>query len=226
MAFENLSPSAAIWLDRGVSHILMPECKQNQATPAASAPRYRTEARKTMRQSAPLPANKSAPPTWQPLPSAQWPQQWQEQLACSRKGRIVWTYAQLGADLLAGRTKSEQAPAAARALRSKFLRNVFADLKHPQGTHTFWPAQLADDPIPNPEIFWSGLKELGCRGTIIMDPAFASALMDKPSLRPFIQLKFRTQFVWILPDIDNIGTAEYQGLVNFLKCALQAFARG
>lgn len=89
-------------------------------------------------QSAAPPAGQSQA-SWRPLPPHVWPAPWQERLAATRPGLVLWTYWKLGQDL--GGLQDE-----GHAARRAFFRRLLADLGHPGGTHTFWPACLP--PVP------------------------------------------------------------------------------
>lgn len=72
---------------------------------------------------------------WRPLPPHTWPAPWQQRLAATRPGLVLWTYWKLGQDLEGLRDEGQ-------AARRAFLQRLLADLGHPGGTHTFWPACL------------------------------------------------------------------------------------
>lgn len=230
MAFEYLDPLAAIWRTRGLRHILMPqdigdheterppERSWQQKSPAAAQSRPAPKPTPANAQPENAPAATSV--TWQPIPVKDWPAAWQERLDLSKKGRVAWTYRELGADLSAQASDSEQ-----RRARSLFLRRVLADLRHPAGTHTFWPGQLAISSSLESDIFWSGLKALGCRGVIIMGPEYAATLAGKTMLRPYLRISHRGQFVWILPDINNFPESDYSRMLKSLRKSLEPLVR-
>jgi hypothetical protein len=71
-----------------------------------------------------------------PLPSAaQLPAPWRALLEKTRPAPLVWTYEELGNDLLGN----------ASAERSRCLRALLADLSLPRGSSAFWPLSL---PLP------------------------------------------------------------------------------
>lgn len=80
---------------------------------------------------------------WRPLPPHVWPAPWRERLAATRPGLVLWTYWKLGQDL-------DGPPGEGQDARRAFLRRLLADLGHPGGTHTFWPACLPMAPALRP----------------------------------------------------------------------------
>ncbi|MBQ9452328.1 MAG: hypothetical protein IJU65_03420 [Desulfovibrio sp.] len=172
---------------------------------------------------------------WNPLPAHLWPGPWQERLAQTRPGVILWTYYDLGADICNDQTPGRQE-------RSAFLRQLLRDLGHPAGTHTFWPVCLpsagtatADATTPestggsasNADIFWSGVRCLKARGVVVMGPAAAAAagLRDEP--RPPQQLVYHGHLVWLLWDIDVLlhFDQRYASMLAFLRHAFMPVLR-
>lgn len=71
---------------------------------------------------------------WRPLPPHVWPAPWQERLAATRPGLVLWTYWKLGRDL--GGMRDQE-----HAARRTFLQRLLADLGHP-GRHAHILARL------------------------------------------------------------------------------------
>ena len=174
----------------------------------------------------------SGPASVQHLPPDAWPAAWQQRLAQTRRGRIVWTYRDLGLDLCDARTEGRQE-------RSLFLRQLLRDLGHPPGTHTFWPVCL---PLPqnsatpekekdvymaNAQIFWSGVHCLEARGVVIMGSAAAEAAGLRQKFQPLQQILHNGHFVWMLWDVDTIINLEqrYNSVLAFLKNSLHQLLR-
>ena len=63
---------------------------------------------------------------------ASWPPLWQSVLSRTRPAPLVWTYAELGNDLV--RQSSRE--------RSELLRNLISRLRLPRGSSAFWPVWL------------------------------------------------------------------------------------
>lgn len=71
---------------------------------------------------------------------AEWPDPWRQLIRKTHPAPVIWTYPELGSDLL-GMTD----PASAQ--RSAFLRTLIGSLAMPKGTNAFWPfcfAKTAD----------------------------------------------------------------------------------
>jgi len=169
---------------------------------------------------------------FRPLPFEKWPAIWQEQFHKMKKGFFGWTYWNLGADLLAARngcTSADNEQARARKARGQVMARLLRELGHPAGTHTFWPPylEMSDDATPQPELFWSGLKLLGCRGVIIFGSRAARALIPRPGLHPLQQLREKSFQVWIMKDLSSIehDQAHYARMLILLKETLKKFIR-
>ncbi len=226
MACEYLNPVAAIWLQSGLSHLLQPDGIEQEK---AATVEVRPVPQRGPRDSSPAPEvtspKENRKEDWRPLPVEDWPEPWRELYARTKKGRIAWTYAKLGSDLLsAAKPQTAGEEAQGRAARSQALRRILGALGHPAGTHTFWPAQLDLERKPEIEIFWSGLQAIGCRGVILLDTDYARLLCGGAKMRAYIQAKFHSQFVWPLPPIESFADADYQRLISYLRRILKPFA--
>lgn len=216
MAFETLAPSAALWRPKGLRYLLAPPALR-EAAEEIKRPARPAFAKNPAPKEMPVQARQQ-PET--PLPAPQeWPEAWQQLLARTRKGLIAWTYPELGEDLAGkGAPGSE-----GREARKGFLKRILSDLRHPAGTHTFWPAGLSEGAGPDPAIFWAGVKALGCRGALIMDPALAALLTGHTGVRAYRMVKCRGQFVWVLPALTDFQEKDYQRLLKSLVGALKDF---
>lgn len=230
MAFEDLSAFAAIWLGRGLRCLLL---ESEAAAAAAQAPqaaraRFGAKAPRPSVQQKPAPsqrldAPKSAP-SWRPMPVESWPAAWQEQLKKTLPGKIAWTYRELGDDLRAGkrgRQNEPQSEAEARAKRGQTLRSLIAALRHPAGTHTFWPCQLSAEEGIQPDLFWSGLRALGCRGAVVMDPGCFQILLAMPGARPPFGARMHGAQAWLTHPINAIPDLEV--IATFLRGSMRGF---
>lgn len=65
-----------------------------------------------------------------------WPLPWRQVWAKTKPSPLVWTYPELGSDLL-GQSGLHGAP------RSEFLRNLIGSLRLPKGSSAFWPLHFA-----------------------------------------------------------------------------------
>ena len=73
--------------------------------------------------------------------------------------------------------------------RRDCLNQLLHSLHRRAGTHTFWPYALPGEPesglTPRPDIFWSGLRELGVKMLIIMGSTASNAIgLSGPDVRP------------------------------------------
>lgn len=233
MAFEVVNPAAGIWLARGLHHLLMPE--DLPASPGSSqsapTPGQRPQCKRPARIS-PAHADPARPvqepkrnPEWKPLPEASWPAAWREQYGHTKRGKIVWTYADIGKDLLAGRNPdpSESVELTqARARRSQMLRKLLGALKYPAGTHTFWPCKLEDS--VQPDLFWSGVRALGSRGVIILGEECAASLLGS-SASPFTSRIFRSHKAIVLRALEDYSERDHDSIISFLRSILAQIVR-
>ncbi len=234
MAFETLNPFAALWSGHGLRYLLLPgHLRQTAVQPevaTAPKPARKPEAwrRPPPRRETPAPAaakpDRSAP-AWKPTPLADWPEQWREQFGRTKPGQVVWTYADIGKDLRAGRNHdpAEAAGAAeARARRSQILRRLLAELKFRPGTHTFWPCQFDD--APDPDLFWSGVTAMRSRYVIVFGGACATALVNA-ELAPLRWKMFRGHKIMALAEIDGFSESRFASSLSFLRSCMGGLFR-
>lgn len=253
MAFEDVSPAAAIWQGSGLRYILMPQGGNigkmtgrgverrapvnlassvfNLKSPAGTPCGARNGLCHAAKSVASPSATASQKTVFTPLPFVEWPAVWQEQFQRTKKGLFGWTYWDLGSDLLTAHDKGvlSEARAQAKNERARVMGRLLRELGHPSGTHTFWPPylELTDEGEPKPELFWSGLKLLGCRGVIIFGSRAARTLIPKPGLRPLQQLRQNGFQVWIMKDLSGLEQDQehYARMLIFLKETLRVFIR-
>ncbi len=158
------------------------------------------------------PATQRAAPHF---PAEQWPAHWQERLRLTKPARVIWTYWNLGHDL------SGEASDARRTL----LRKILTDLKHPAGTHAFWPLAM-----PNPAasvsgleahvpIFWSGVEQLGARVVVVLGADAAQALNFAVQNVPFTQIKHQGRPIILGKDMDELieKPQVYDRMMTYLR---------
>ena len=231
MAFETVNPATGIWLGRGLRYLLLQE-DLNTFSRADSPVREIPDRLAARRPPAPKrmeatqrPEPKKAP-DWKPVPEADWPPEWQAQFGLTKRGKVVWTYANLGKDLAAGKNSGQAdtaEEAQARARRSQMLRNLIGALGYPAGTHTFWPCQLGD--AVQSDLFWSGVRALGSRGVIILGVECACALLESAGARPFTAKIFRGQKAMVLRALEDYSDADTGQIVSFLRSSLAQIVR-
>lgn len=153
------------------------------------------------------------------LPPDHWPAVWRERFAATRPAVVLWTYWALGEDLC---LKPD-------AARRDLFRRLLADLGHPAGTHSFWPAALpgAEGLKADCQVFWSGVDMLKARALVVMGSPAVKALGLPARLRPFQQTRHNGRMVVVLRDVDFLveETHRYDAVREFLRQALAPFAR-
>lgn len=239
MAFADVKFPQIFWADMGLSHLFFPDGPPKKELPltarvsatqpeAASPPVMPKWERKTSAPAPPQP-----PPdrraAFTPLKPELWPLNWQKRLMATSKAKIAWTYWKLNDDLTAGKSR-EDADFAARKNRGQLLRDLFRDLGMPQGTHVFWPACIPDEAgelKANPQVFWSGVLELNCRGVVILGSQAALKLLPQKGLRPLEELRMAGRLAWILREPDALAenSSWYNMALSFLRNAFRIHIR-
>lgn len=147
--------------------------------------------------------------------AAAWPAPWQALLARTRPSPILWTYAELGADLH-GRGIPE---------RSDCLKNIIRQLQLPKGSSTFWPLALdmcAPGASASPE-FVQGLALLKPQAVILFgggDALLSQLCLDLNG--PFQQTFTQGSLFLLLPEFSVLlrsGDALNAAIV-FLRASL------
>lgn len=165
-------------------------------------------------------------PAFTAAPFEEWPKIWQDQFKKTARGKLIWTYWQLGSDLLGLAGEDSEG----RGQRSDFLRKVIQELAQPKGTHTFWPMALPDENgqyTANPVLFWSGVEALQCRAVVMLGSAAAVPLVPGKKLQPLDEFRLHGHMVWILRDIGPLldSPTWYQMTLAFLKNAFHNHLR-
>lgn len=240
MASGNMNPFARSWTRRGLQYLLrtesvepesslMPEHSQEGAEafelPAQEPPRPMAVGQQGNDTPSTPPQKTASPPThhaaiWKELPPESWPAQWQTRLKAARKGKVVWTYWELGKDM-----SNVEDPA--KEKRKRFLGKLLKDLAHPAGTHIFWPMALPSPGDTNSyeaddTLFWSGARTLGASAVVVMGEAAATALAFPKKILPKRQLVFRGFLVWAIEDMERLiaEPSHYAMTLAFLRDAL------
>jgi hypothetical protein len=232
MDFDALDFYGALWRGRGINWLLLPD-KPAQPWFVPPAPRQQPissltgqkPAGNAARQKKDRPQDTVRPVVWRPVPQSHWPAPWRERLAAARRGRIVWTYWDLGQDMC-------RKPDVRR--RNCFQR-LIADLAHPAGTHTFFPVCLPpagarDEPTAatrNAGIFWSALGQLEARAVLVMGAEATKTLGLERDMSLWDMRRQHGFFVWRLPEADAVVNDEklYSTLLEFLRAALRDVGR-
>lgn len=162
-----------------------------------------------------------APAASPPQPE-QWPTLWQQRLKLAKRGLVAWTYLELGQDLL----QTPLAPEAEkeRDTRRKIIAWFLGGLKHPQGTHTFWPLILGDD-TPRTDLFWAGLRRLGCQCLLIFGSPAASAILQKKGLAPMQCHYMNNTAILVLRALTGMDSRQGQDALRWLRQSLRPYVR-
>lgn len=180
-----------------------PMQKPAPARPAASA----------VRQASPL-------ETPGALPVENWPSAWlalKDRRPLPQRPLVLWSYAGLGEDL-AG-TPDET--------RRRVIVRLLTELRHPAGTHVFWPYGLpGEESSEKASLFWSGVKLLDPRVILLFGSDTRDALAMPKTLLPFGQTRVHGRLIIQLPRpqalaVDESAFRQVQAfLARFLRfCA-------
>lgn len=212
---NTLVPSSALrpWLQAGLSALLVDSPERaaelraameipggrtsNTARALVQSP---TSARTATRAAQPSPPQRreAAPETnGRVLPPDAWPASWQalrRRRPLPPRPLVVWTYAGLGDDLMG----------TPDPLRQAIIVRMLRELKHPGGTHVFWPYALPGEAAASggpgtPSLFWSGATLLRPRTLLLFGSEARDALGMPKSLLPYCQERIAGRLVIQLP---------------------------
>lgn len=153
------------------------------------------------------------------LPVEQWPAGW---LALKNRRPlpphplVLWTYAGLGEDLTG--TPDEA--------RRQVIVRMLMELRHPGGTHVFWPCGLAGEQ-DGPGLFWSGVKLLNPRVLLLFGSDARDTLSMPKTLLPFCQERVYGRLVIQLPRPQALAAdeASFKRALAFLSRFLSFCSR-
>jgi hypothetical protein len=105
-----------------------------------------------------------------------WPAPWDLYLArAAAPSRTVWTYLELGRDMLAGTAGATDMGAGPEVqARRGLFRNIIQNMAWPKGSVAFWP--LAAEGDPEPELFWRGVDHLQAEAVVVFGRGGLAAL--------------------------------------------------
>ena len=137
------------------------------------------------------------------LPVDRWPASWialKDRRPLPQRPLVLWTYAGLGEDLVG--TPDEA--------RRRVIVRMLTELRHPVGTHVFWPFSLADEGLsPEASLFWSGVTLLDPRVILLFGSDTRDALSMPRSLLPFCQERIHGRLVIQLPRPQALASDEF-----------------
>ena len=155
------------------------------------------------------------------LPVEDWPASW---LALKNRRPlpphplVLWTYAGLGDDLTG--TPDE--------VRRQVIVRMLMELRHPGGTHVFWPCGLSGErPQDGPALFWSGVKLLNPRVLLLFGSDARDTLSMPRTLLPFCQERVHGRLVIQLPRPQALAADEdsFKRALAFLASLLSFCAK-
>ena len=136
------------------------------------------------------------------LPVERWPATWlalKDRRPLPQRPLVLWSYAGLGEDLVG--TPDEA--------RKRVIVRMLTELKHPVGTHVFWPFALAGEtPSAEASLFWSGVSFLDPRVLLLFGSDTRDALSMPKTLLPFCQARVHGRLVIQLPRPQALAADE------------------
>ena len=155
------------------------------------------------------------------LPVEKWPASWlalKNRRPLPPRPLVLWTYAGLGEDLV-GRPDD---------VRRQVIVRMLMELRHPGGTHVFWPCGLAGEkPEDGPALFWSGVKLLNPRVLLLFGSDARDTLSMPKTLLPFCQERVYGRLVIQLPRPQSLAQdeASFKRALAFLSQLLRFCSR-
>ena len=166
---------------------------QKAAAPAASRPAPQTAKARGMQSLLAAPGA---------LPLDRWPASWvalKDRRPLPQRPLVLWTYAGLGEDLVG--TPDEA--------RRRVIVRMLTELRHPVGTHVFWPFSLAGEGLsPEASLFWSGVTLLDPRVILLFGSDTRDSLSMPKSLLPFCQERIHGRLIIQLPRPQALAADE------------------
>lgn len=155
------------------------------------------------------------------LPVESWPAAWlalRDRRPLPPRPLVLWSYAGLGDDLVG--TPDEA--------RRRVIVRMLTELRHPVGTHVFWPFALpGEEPVAEASLFWSGVSMLDPRVLLLFGSDTRDALDMPKSLLPFCQARVHGRLVIQLPRPQALAGDEsaFRQAQAFLSRILRFCAR-
>ena len=136
------------------------------------------------------------------LPVDRWPAPWlalKDRRPLPQRPLVLWSYAGLGEDLAGAPDEA----------RKRVIVRMLTELKHPVGTHVFWPFALAGEaPSAEASLFWSGVSLLDPRVLLLFGSDTRDALNMPKTLLPFCQARVHGRLVIQLPRPQALAADE------------------
>ena len=136
------------------------------------------------------------------LPVDRWPSSWlalKDRRPLPQRPLVLWTYAGLGEDLVGAPDED----------RRRVIVRMLTELRHPAGTHVFWPFSLAGEGLSaEASLFWSGVTLLDPRVILLFGSDTRDALNMPKSLLPFCQERIHGRLIIQLPRPQALAADE------------------
>ena len=155
------------------------------------------------------------------LPVEAWPASWlalKNRRPLPPRPLVLWTYAGLGDDLTG--TPDD--------VRRQVIVRMLMELRHPGGTHVFWPCALPGErPEDGPALFWSGVRLLNPRVLLLFGSDARDTLSFPKTLLPFCQDRVYGRLVIQLPRPQALAAdeASFKRALAFLSRFLNFCSR-
>ncbi|HJD96039.1 hypothetical protein [Mailhella massiliensis] len=168
------------------------------ASPCRAAPAVKKTSTVTCPAREPSGTDILVTPGAQPVES--WPETW---LALKNRRPlppcplVLWSYFGLGEDLTG--VPDEK--------RRKVIVRMLMELRHPGGTHVFWPCNLPGEEN-GAALFWSGVKLLNPRVLLLFGSDTRDALSMPKTLFPFCEERVNGRLVIQLPRPSSLAEDE------------------
>lgn len=231
MAFGRIDFCGALWQSKGIRWLLSQKPlsaslslvggKEKEPAKAPPMPRRpvpawtprKEEVPSSVPKSLSFPHERTLP---KKIPPAEWAEDWKKVRASAKKGLVVWTYEELGGDLLGIESEG-------LAERRLFLTKV---LQYPPvfpiGTHTFWPYALFRNGVYEPDagIFWTGVHELQAKIVVVLGAKAGQLLLGRET--PFTRLVVQGVQGIVFEDIAELkqDSARFEQMQSFLRSVL------
>lgn len=125
------------------------------------------------------------------LPVESWPETWlalKNRRPLPPSPLVLWTYFGLGEDLTGVPDET----------RKKVIVRMLMELRHPGGTHVFWPCNLPGEEN-GAALFWSGVKLLNPRVLLLFGSDTRDILAMPKTLFPFCEERVHGRLVVQMP---------------------------
>ncbi len=148
-----------------------------------------------------------------------WPFSWADRIAKSVQAPILWTYHELGTDLLGAGSPE----------RSTFFKSLIGDLRLPRGSSVFWPSAMppTNQNAParleaNPAVYAAGVRRLNPQVMVVFGDKAIEDMGLAGRVKKFRQEMVEGRLLLALPDIEELlrQPRQRQSAVSLLRAVL------